>query len=50
MCGNCSLVARRMRSRLLSVENLRRIVARDRRVLPDRRITTRPHPPERRGG
>jgi hypothetical protein len=50
MCGNCSLVAQRARPRVMTVEYLRRMVSRERRVLPDRRVGGRPHPPERRKG
>ena len=50
LCGNCALVADRTRPRVETLDELRRLAARERRVLDDRRVSSMPVYPDRRLG
>ena len=50
LCGNCALLAERTRPRPLSVEEVRRLRARERRVVADRRVGRSSFQPDRRRG
>jgi hypothetical protein len=50
LCGNCALVAERTRPRVQTIDELRRLAARERRLLGDRRIRSIPVLDDRRVG
>ena len=50
VCGNCALLAERTRPRPASVDDVRRLSSRERRVIADRRVAARPVVSERRQG